>query len=472
MTTKESQETPPRPPEGVAGSTGKPTRSGRPYGYEHNRRLMDGGFIADFRKMMRSPAPSKAFGLQRDLLLSADWTVDVPKGASQIAGEIMRRQFGLDEAAGAGELDAPFEEYVADMLEFAPAGFALFEEEYHAADGQDWLTGWRKREQDSIDRWELDYSERMVGVWQKPVFAQYADGGLAAQRRFIPANRLLHLVQYGSPTNPEGIGDFRPIWASWREQEKVYNLMMAGAQRYAIPSLDVLIDIKIAEAHSAIDRPVREWLQAEIAAATSWAEKYAAGERAYIVRPPWWVIGTFGANSLDVYQLVRQVEHYERVQLTAGFAQFLQLGSAGSGGSYSLGQVGVDTAIQAAQNKLDVVMNRINGPGRPGRGTVGRLLEWNLKGLKPSEYPRLRYTGIKAKPFLEKLAELPALVGAGLLTRSPKTEEHIRDETGLPALEEDYQPTQFDRMGVNPLTTEIGQRQRSTRAPDGPLVER
>lgn len=464
---REMQETPARAPEGVRGTSGHGLSLGKPAEvHEHNAKLRDGGFIRDFRKMLRSHASGMAFALPRSLMQSAKWTVEVRKDASDEPADFLRVNFGLDEAEGAGHLDAPFSEYIGEMLTYKGCGFAVFEEEYEHRDGFDYLTGWRAREQDTLFEWVYDDRERLAGVRQRAGIWAAGTG-----TRTVYANQMLHLVQTGSASNPEGIGDLRRIWAAWRDCEKVYNLMVVGAQRYAVPTPKVRIDMEVAEKFGALQGKDRlKFYRAEMAAAKQWARRYCAGAESFIVVPDWWVIETFGANQLSVYELVRQIEHYERIQLTAGFAQFLQLGSAGSGGTFNLGAVHADIAVQAASGGLAGIRDRINGMAHPGRGTVGRLMKFNFPSLKPREYPYLQFNGIEADPFMERIADVPALIAAGALTPDDAIEQRLRDRMKLPSAEAGR--STFDRLRVNPLSTLAGQQARDTRAPQGQVVDR
>lgn len=479
---EEAKRLPPTPSD-VRGNSGNPLMSGRVSdAHEHNSKLADGQFFTDVRKMLRSPAARVAANKRIQMMQAATFTVVSPPGASDEPGDFLREQFGLDEFAGAGRLAHTWRDFVGAAAMSTLAGCAIFELAWKTEDDRNWIAAFLPRDVDSVDAWVTDESEALCGIRQKPTWVgRTGHGG-----EFLPANNLLVLTHMGSPGNPEGNGDLRAPWSQWRDQQKLYNLAMAGAQRFAMGVPQVRIDVEKAKAMGFIgadatiigdESPEARWYAAQAHQAEQWASLFVAGAKAFVVPPPYWEISFIGgADGYDPDKIIAQIEHLERVQLMAGDAQWMQLGSSGSGGSYALGQVHAEGGVISAESGLRVICDGVNGPHRPGGGIVGALMRYNFPSLKPREFPAVQFSGVRAPKWVEHIDKLPGLVGAGVFTPTNKTEEAMRDDVGLPPLTPAEERSVFDRSRTTPMSTVAGQVARgasTSRAPeDGPLVAR
>lgn len=472
----------PPKPSGVIGNSGNPLISGRVSdAYEHNSKLADGQFFADVRKMLRSPAARVAANKRIQMMQAATFTVVTPPGASTEPGDFLREQLGLDEFAGAGRLAHTWRDFIGAAAMSTLAGCAIFEIAWKTEDDRNWIAALLPRDVDSVDAWVTDESESLCGIRQKPTWV----GRTGSAGEFLPANNLLVLTHMGSPGNPEGNGDLRAPWSQWRDQQKLYNLAMAGAQRFAMGVPMVRIDVEKARAMGFIptkptgtdESPDVVWYAGEAAKAELWASMFVAGAKAYIVPPPYWELSFIGgAEGYDPAKIIAQIEHLERVQLMAGDAQWMQLGSSGSGGSYALGQVHAEGGVISAESGLRVICDGVNGPHRPGGGIVGALMAYNFPTLLPREFPAVQFSGIRPPKWVEHIDQLAGLIAAGVITPTNKTEEAMRDDVGLPPLTPAEERSVFDRSRTSPMGTVAGQSARgasTSRAPeDGPLVAR
>lgn len=458
------RETPASPPDRMIGGSGVPLVNGRVVReYEHNSKLADGQFFTQVGHMLRAPMTATGVGMAKDLMKSATFPVERPKGASDEPAEYVRQALGLDGAYS--RMDESFED-VLDRLLLGPLAYgpSVHELDLYEEDGRVWLHGLRYREPCSIWRWVVDEHERLVGVQQRPFSVTDASGRTAWDAPVIPANQLLTMHWGQTGTNFDGLSMLRTVWGEYRDRVKHAGLMVAGSQRFALPTPQVTISIEIARRVDAIPagKSVREWYEAEEALARQWAEKYAAGERAFIVKPEWWVLDTYGGNNLSIYEMARAIEYYDRAILTGFLAQFLVLGA--EGGSFALGGVLASTAQQRAVNVLEWVLKRFES-------VLERLLWWNFgKALKRAEYPTIRVEGIRAQGWVERLPELVSLMAAGAITQDDTTEATLRKGLGLP--EAEAPRSVFDRTRTNPLATQAGQVARERRPLDSPTIDR
>jgi len=426
---RERQETPARPPVGIQGNSGKPLGAGgRVYGYERNARLADQLLIRDLAHFVRSsPAMFAPWWFTRSAWLSGTTTVEPAKDGSREPADYLEEAFGLGSFASRGRAQRGFEAYLADFLWAPFYGFGVHEEEWYAADGRDWLADWHYREPESINEWRTDEAERLVAVIQRPV------GGWSSGARVIDANRILHLSHMRTGANWRGIGIGRVCHPHAADLDLLYRLMAAGAQRWGIGTPHAKInEMEVRQAHPAATKADFELLAANVAAQL---KAYTSHELGHLVSGVGVHIEVVGGDH-DPSGLIAQAQHHWWAISSAWMAQFLQLGSQGSSGSWSLGDVQKTTAERALVNTLEWIYGEINGPGRPGAGTVGRMLQFNFGDqLKPREYPRIWFEGIRVDDFIEQVSTLPGLQSAGLVTWQDADERKLRRGLGMAELD-------------------------------------
>lgn len=447
-----------KPNEQAPGVSGKGLSNGRPYGYEKHRTLGDHrNAIADYRKILKTEsAVWWPWQLRLNGLLTATWGVEKTERTSEAAYELCLEQFG--DGSTDGQLHRPLESILSQMYLSDVFGFSVMVPEWESDGSVYWCRDVVNRVQDTVWGWDLDEFERLVGVVQRPetLYGYQMNG----RGRFIPANECLFIVR-----NPEARTDLtgdamlRPIHPLWMELVNCRNNGSIADQRWAVPTPKV--HVKFAEllravqsgGIGAIGKIIGEdpsgYIAAERAELKTQAENYAANGQGMLVDSDIVSFESFGHDSYDPSGNLARQRHLALEIARVFTAQFMMLGSEGSGGSYSLGSNQMEAYTQSLINTAERIQRTLNGPDRRGGGLVGRLCAYNLPGIKPEELPVLKYEGLQSKAYMQHLQALPGLFEKGILTAFDGVEREIGPQLGLPRLPEEYEREPVERM-ANP----------------------
>lgn len=446
-----------RPEDVAPGVSGKGLSGGRPYGYDTNRRLGDHRVaIADYRQMAKSESSVQwPWHLRLNGLLTPTWGVTRTERTSDAAFELCQRQFGDGDSDG--ELHRPLESILAQMYLSDLYGFAVMVPEWESDGSVYWVRDVVNRLPDTIDGWDLDDSERLVGVVQVPdSYTWTTQPRRDGRNRFIPANECLIVVR-----NPEartdltGAAMLRPVHPLWKELVNCRNNGAIADQRWAIPTprvrSNVLEALKAASNGGASalksvlgDTPAK-YIENQASALNTQAQRYVANQVGALSDSDLVSFEAFGADSYDPTGNLARQQHLSAEIARVFTAQFMLLGQNGAGGSYALGGKQMDAYQQSLVNTIERVGRVLNGPDRRGGGLVGRLCAYNLPGIRPEEMPTLRPEGLETRGYLERLAELPALFERGALTATDDVEHRLRSDLGLPPLSDGFERTPAER---------------------------
>ena len=136
-----------------------------------------------------------------------------------------------------GDMELPFEDVIADALNFLPYGFHLQEINYKPRRGEktnpadssnynDGKIGWSSlasRSQTTVDRWEFDDNGRVRGFWQRTEAGQ--------NEIFIPSRKLIHYRTDPYKNNPEGESILRTAYRSWYMKKHIETIEAIGIER-------------------------------------------------------------------------------------------------------------------------------------------------------------------------------------------------------------------------------------------------
>ena len=402
------------PAESPRGNSGKSIQGGQIRGYEHNRLLLNNrARMAEFRKMLRSPAVAAMWSVKTSAMTSGTFTVEAGEGArAEEMAALVAENHGLDGYHS--RMGRSWEDLLRQLI--MPVALGAGVSEYWAVleDGRWWLAAVACRELDSIYGWLVDERERLCAV------VQQSDGGFGAFGQVvIPVSQLLVQTYRGTGVNFEGEGILRPIWGEWRDSEKLRNLRMAAAQRFAMPTPRATMQREKYRQYGLTDTQFED----DKKSYERMLKELVSHERSYLVQDDLVVLDTFGPGLNDLYPLGQAINSVDLAIFQAGQAQYIQLGS--EGGSYALSQTHASSATQSAVNDLEWVVESY-------QPLIETLVRWNWPDAKPEEIPRLRFDGIRAPLFVDQVANLGGLVAAGLLTPDDDTEDEIRSALELP----------------------------------------
>lgn len=412
-------------PEGAVGTSGKPLSGGRVSGYEHNRRLLGPQLTMEaYRKAERNPAVAAGWGVMRSLALSARWDVSAANDSptAQAAAEHVRRNLGIGRARS--PLGRSWERLLAEFLQPQLRGFGWWELTCREVGGV-WYTLPLWRDPGSVYQWVTDADEQLVGIVQQANWLS-----TAAE---VPVSRVLYMARDAEGTNFEGVGLLRSIEPLTRDQTETLQSMMAAVKRWALGTPDAVLDRRaFMEAHpGATDEDFK-------AEATRWdgiLAKYMSFERNRFVRESWVTLGKFGGDLSTQPGFDAAINLQNRLILTAFLAQFLQLGASGSGGSYSLGQVQADVAVQAAENMLEATRDELN------TSLIPRMVRWGVGDVGEDDLPTLTFSGLRAPLWVQHLEKLPSLFSS-LATPQTAVEDELLRELGFGADAVDRSPAE------------------------------
>ena len=400
----------------------------------------------------RCEAVATGAGLQASLCLSATWRVEPadPDDARAVEyADHVRRNLGIDGEDGV--LAGGWEQLLRELLIGRMRGYCLHEVVAVDLDGSRYAVPlWR--DQSTVQYWLVDKSHRLVGIEQ----ASASSGNMSGAAAIIPASRLLHCRWGGVGVDFEGVGALRSIEPDARDLTTLANLRMVAAQRFACPTPMAVIDLeRLRSAYPDLDDGGRVAVRAALETMLS---RYTSGEHSHMVLEDWVTVSAYAPGMGDQFALAKVIDSVRLYVLTGFLAQFLALGSSGSGGSYSLGEVQSDVAVQAASNILDWVTSSL-------RPLVGMSLAYQYGEVPRALWPVLVFGGLRREQWTTQVSDLVSLIGAGMVTATPEDEPHIRAALGLPAAVVERSIDERLRSRVAPVAAPVAAPQRPAIAP-------
>ncbi len=435
---------PARPELRELGDSGTPRSGGTITGYERNSRLRGVRRWADQADEMLAVDPKLAEfeDTLRRTLLSAEWVFEPgPAGRgkgrrakkAQKLAEQWNRDWGLDGGSRATMVD-PWESQLSRSLRFVPVGFRYLEEVYGYRDGRVVLLKYADREPSAHGYWVFDErGQELLGVeqipptpylpWAVPTMpiptGQFGPGGITTGY-FIPASKLLLLTFGRTGQNFEGRGALRPCWQWYSYKQHAIDLLAIAAERWAVPTPHVEVNRQ-----EAIDAGyTRDEVDTAVRDAQRSAQRYMSGEEAWLSSIAGVNFKVFGGGAFDPSGHIETINHANQEMASAWGLAFLEMG-LGEVGSRALGQLLQEQSILAAVNILDTVAEAVNGPARPGGGTVARICGWNDSDIQPDELPVLTHHGLRVDALGQLLPHLPNLVNTGVITPTDELEDAV-----------------------------------------------
>ena len=411
------------PPTAAKGTSGKPLLGGRVSGFEHNTRLQGPqNLMLAYRKAERTPGVDSGWGCFSGLSKSARWDVEAADESPEAQAYAEHVRVALGVGGRRSPTGRAWERLLSEFLTAQLYGFGWWET--IANDITDAKTGKVTRFVDidyrdpaSVYQWRVDERERLTHI------VQYSPGvyGLAE----VPMSQVLYLSRNAMGTNFEGVGMMRSIEPWCRDQTATAQAMMAAVQRWALGTPEAVLDREVwRQAHTG---KTDDDFKAECTKWEGILKSYMSYEKNYIVHGSWVTLSQFGgmkADSTAGFETVIKLQHF--FILAAFLAQFLMLGSAGSGGAYSTSETHSDVAHQASENVLEGTRDELNVK------LVPRIVRWQFGFDVPDDkMPALSFTGLRAPLWTELLDKLPALFASGAVTPSDGMEAEILSETGF-----------------------------------------
>lgn len=335
-----------------------------------------------------------------------------------------------------GDMEHSWSDTLAEILTFLPFGWDVHEIVYKQRQGatddsktrsryDDGMIGWRKfagRAQETLLRWEFDESGDAIAMIQL-----LPTGGPLLR---VPLAKSLHFRTTVSKNNPEGRSLMRNAYRSWFMKKRIEDIEAIGIERdlTGLPVMWAPPEIMKTSA-DATSKALYENLKS-VVRDTSRNEqegfilplsyRLVEGATTPVKMFEFQLLSTGGRRAFDTTQVLNRYD--QRIAATV-LADFITLGSEGRSGSYAMSRNKTDMFSVAVIGFLDMVTAEFN------RRAVPDLLAMN--GLEGKAV--MKHGDIARRDLTELGTYVQNLAAAGALVPDPVLEDHLREEAGLPA---------------------------------------
>lgn len=388
----------------AVGSTGTQNFAG--YDHEEYLTQLRGYRRADeFDKIARSDGTvAMLLSAIKNLIRSAVWTVEPADESFEAQQDADLMKHILFE-----DMETSFEQVLNEALSIIEFGHAVFEVTQKVVMDHPVFgsyvgiknLGWRSPR--TIDRWNLD---EQTGKLKS--IHQVAYGTLD---RFveIPAEYLLVMTLNRMGSNFEGISMVRPCYGSYKRKLSYMKLNAIGIEKFAIPT-------PVAEV------PQSDNTGTQFDNLIDALENFVNHESQYLTHPKDWKVTLVG-NTYDPQKVEYSVDAEDRRMTNAFLANFLSLGSGGTGGSYALSNDLSDFFMAGLDYIAKIIETEIN------KGVIVNTIKAN-RGVR-SKYPKLTHSDVSDRAGKELADAMKALVDARIVVPDDKLEDQTRERFKL-----------------------------------------
>jgi hypothetical protein len=409
----------------VLGSTGL-----KEYGgliYEEFMRKLQGPYAQrTYREMTdNSSTIGSVMFIIEALVRQVDWRVE-PSSKVKEAEE--QAEF-VDSCIQ--DMNHTLEDFISETLSFLNYGWAYFEVVYKLRKGQtnnqktqskydDGKIGWRKfalRAQDTLDRWEFNEDEDLMGMHQLTEKGKQA---------YIPIEKAVLFRTKTIKDNPEGKSIFRNAVIDWYYLKRIGEIEAIGIERdfAGLPVMQVPISLLQS---SASDDAVamRRSLEKMLA-------QIKRDERDYAIIPPeldseskptgykFSLLSSGGSRQIDT----NATKTYYKINILQSVSsQFIQLGMSNVG-SFALVSNQTNMFSVALGAYLDVITSTFN------QKAIEPLMK--LNNVDSELWPKLVHGDIEAPPLDEFARYIQTLSMSGKLPDTDAIDNKLLEMAGLP----------------------------------------
>jgi hypothetical protein len=210
--------------------------------------------------------------------------------------------------------------------------------------------------------------------------------------------------------NYEGISMIRPCYGSWYRKNYYLKYNAAGIEKFAIPT--PLVEVPEGKENS------RQFANLTLALG-----EYLSHQKNYLTFPAGWKI-TLNSNSYDPSKVETSVDKEDERMTRAFLANFLNLGSGGSTGSYALSTDLSDFFLTGLEHIAGKICEQMN------QKLIPALIMMN-RGQREN-YPTLTVSGISDKAGMELAQVMSTLANSKVIIPDLQLEEHARKRFGFP----------------------------------------
>ncbi len=371
---------------------------------EYNRKLAGKTGLDIFNKMRKSDGTVRAsLQVVKLPIQGANWTIESAseEPADELAAIIVRDSL-FDRIN--------FEDFMRELLTFLDFGHSVFEQCFTLGDidGKEYAVlkklGFRK--QSTIHRWEMENGE--PGITQ-----QLPKGGRAS----IPDIKLTKFVNEKEGDNWEGVSILRAAYRHWYVKDSLYKIDAVAHEKHGLGVP------KLVTPEGARDEDKEE--------AREIAREARANEEGFIEIPAGFEYEFMDMKQGGLRDPMKSISHHNRQIYVNVLAQFLDIGSQGSSGSFAASKDQSPFFIMSLEAMAKNIAATINNT------IIKNIID--LNGLGVTEYPKLKFTKIGQDDIDKFTKSMKALIDSGAITMESDIEKHVRTIMHLPEMSEDLE---------------------------------
>lgn len=391
-----------------------------------------------FKRMEKDGAIAPALAYVEMMISRVDWTVKIPEGYEEQLKDkaIYMRQVMND-------MEHDFKSFIKQAVSFNRYGFAPVEKvlrlRYRDKGSQynDGLVGIKKlvlRSQDTIDSWKFKNKGRdLAGLYQcvnipsnravnsYESVLEYTEDNV----KFIPRKKFMLFRNNSIKDNPEGQSPLVGCWSAWKyktayqESEAISVAQDSNGFKvlYLPPqymTADASEDNKAVFEH--YKTVIKNMHQAKESGLILPLILDDQGNKMFEFE----IKSVTGQKSYDTNAIIQR---YTAEILTALFADFLSLGSNGSG-SFSLAESKISVVEMAIQSKLDEIKTQLNFD-------LAKQL-FSLNGWSTDVMPEWTYGEI-GKVSMDEIGKFVQRVSAvSMMPKTPQVVNWIMEQANIP----------------------------------------
>lgn len=397
--------------------------------------------IQTFKRMEKDGAIAPALAYVEMMISRVDWTVKIPEGYEE---ELKDKAIFMRQCMN--DMEHDFKSFIKQAVSFNRYGFAAVEKVYRqryrdkGSQYNDGLIAPKKlvlRSQDSIDSWVFKNkgrdlaglnqainipSNRAENLYQSITeLDQLTKSGI----KFIPRKKFMLFRNNPIKNNPEGQSPLVGCWAAWKyktayqESEAIsvaqdsngFKVLYLPPQYMTETATEE--DKAVFEHYKTVIKNMHQAKESGLILPLILDEK---GNKLFEFE----IKSVTGQKSYDINAIIQR---YTAEILTALFADFLTLGSNGSG-SFSLAESKISVVEMAIQSKLDEIKTQLNFD-------LGKQL-FALNGWSTDVMPEWTYGEI-GKVSLDEISKfIQRTAAVGLIPKAPKVVNWIMDQANIP----------------------------------------
>lgn len=425
--------------------------------------------VNTYKRMAKDGAIAPALELVEMMIARVPWTVKVPEGYETI---LKKEANYLRQVKD--DMEHSWDSAIKQIVSFNRYGFACVEKVYgfrEKAKGSkydDGLIRVRKlalRPQDTIESWKTKNNGRdLAGFYQYVILPtnspldgnDFVNGGSTANlsltpvTKFIKRSKFLHFRNAPLKNNPEGTSPLNGAWQAWKYKQ-AYQESEAIAVAQDSNGFKVLYLPPQYMAADASDENKAVFEEYKKILANMHQAKQSGMILPLILDENGNKMFEFDIKSVTgqkSYDTNAIIGRYTSEILTALFADFLALGSSGSG-SFSLAETKVSIIEMTLESKLNEIKDQLNND------LVRQI--WELNGWETDVMPYFDYGSI-SKESLDEIGKFVQRVAAvSMLPKAPKVVNWIMKQADIPYhVDESLSPEELSDQ-LTPMTSGAAQ---------------